>query len=775
MNIDKIIKEEIVILNEVSLNTSKLGDALADVESSGGDYTATNPKSSAVGKYQFLWNTWGKDIERVTGVSNKQEFLNSPQAQEKFFKHYVNTELKPQVATLKRVSNKSDAALAALIHFQGLSGAKKYLKTGAETASNINMPVEKYLDKVEKSYYGSKQTSTKTDTTSNNKDIATSIGGTNININTYLAGGASFTKEQLEILYREWNTQNFQTLKRQYKATAHIYPYKVEKDAPIPTDITALERDYGILLNLTVKQPALDDTNRLVDVEYMFFPDNSGFINFKGERKFFEYEINQNNIEIKFKNGDRRTLSIDNGKIISSFTEFANTTQGIINQIQEIMAWVSFGLGFVFPGIADIIDILNAIAYYVQGKWLDGHLEMIAAIPIVGGVISRGLKLSLKGARKAGKTLFKGSKLDPRAVSELLTIAKVKGYVTADQLKMISSSIDPIIENLTKGTKFRKALDQYTPAQAAKYIDDIVDNLKILTNSGLASSSKTAADVIRAAGSTAQKRSLFSKLFKPQILRKAFSKSADKIDDVINSAMKQVPDKTVTKLKRAAKQTFVKTLTSSPEILALLLKTIPRKKLTNTLANILANKKTKIASEIALKNNKAFSGFVAFLRKNEDQALDTKQLIEFLRKNPKMINDLIKTMLDKQSLMRKLYNKYGKVFYDTQYSVIYSKQMTSLADLASTTARRITKKMGLRWWGELVDLVEDISVSSVTDDPVTAAAANAAGFSTDITIGGFLNQKVVGNDDPTGINTPEIHENIIFDWIKRQIMNTIFD
>ena len=155
MNLDRIIKEEVRMLNEVSLDVNKLGDALANIESSGGDYTATNPNSSAAGKYQFLWNTWGKEIERVTGVSTKQEFLDSPQAQEKFFKYYVNTEIKPQVATLKRDSSKSDSALAALIHYQGFGGAKKYLKSGAETAPEINMPVKKYLDRVETSYYGS--------------------------------------------------------------------------------------------------------------------------------------------------------------------------------------------------------------------------------------------------------------------------------------------------------------------------------------------------------------------------------------------------------------------------------------------------------------------------------------------------------------------------------------------------------------------------------------------------------------------------------------------
>ena len=157
MNLNKIIREEVRILNEVSLDVNKLGKALADVESYGGDYTATNPNSSAAGKYQFLWNTWGKEIERVTGVSTKQEFLDSPQDQEKFFKYYVNTELKPQVANLKQDSTKTDAALAALVHFQGAGGANRYLASGTETATDINMSVEKYLDKVEKSYYGSVQ------------------------------------------------------------------------------------------------------------------------------------------------------------------------------------------------------------------------------------------------------------------------------------------------------------------------------------------------------------------------------------------------------------------------------------------------------------------------------------------------------------------------------------------------------------------------------------------------------------------------------------------
>jgi len=170
MNINKIIYEEIQKLNEISINIDKFGDALADVESAGGDYEAVNPKSSAVGKYQFLWNLHGNDIERITGVDSKENFLKNPNAQEKFFKHWFNTTLKPWATKLKPNSNKTDAELAALVHFQGPAGAKKYLESGAETRPDINLPVEKYLTRVKNSYYGTNVPQTGTDKNSSSPE-----------------------------------------------------------------------------------------------------------------------------------------------------------------------------------------------------------------------------------------------------------------------------------------------------------------------------------------------------------------------------------------------------------------------------------------------------------------------------------------------------------------------------------------------------------------------------------------------------------------------------
>lgn len=106
-----------------------LRDELSARES-GGDYTATNPNSSAAGKYQFLWNTWRDKIEQVTGVDSKREFLNNPEAQENFYNWYETNEMIPAVERLKRYNNigLTEQQLGKLFHFRGEQGAIDYLR-----------------------------------------------------------------------------------------------------------------------------------------------------------------------------------------------------------------------------------------------------------------------------------------------------------------------------------------------------------------------------------------------------------------------------------------------------------------------------------------------------------------------------------------------------------------------------------------------------------------------------------------------------------------------
>ena len=140
--------------------TKDLEDAKKGIieQESGGKYTALNPHSTAVGKYQFLWGKkpgqgWQDSIKKVTGVKTKEEFRKSPAAQEKFYSWYAKKVLAPEAAKLKPYNSKnlSSSQLEKLIHFRGVNGAKKYLLGELpDKPESYNTPISSYI--------GSKQT-----------------------------------------------------------------------------------------------------------------------------------------------------------------------------------------------------------------------------------------------------------------------------------------------------------------------------------------------------------------------------------------------------------------------------------------------------------------------------------------------------------------------------------------------------------------------------------------------------------------------------------------
>lgn len=129
-----------------SIDTQSLADDISKIESQG-NYRATNPSSSAAGKYQFLYDTFGDDIQRVTGVKSKREFLHNPEAQEKFFQYHVENNLLPAVEKLKSLNKQgySDSQLAKLVHFKGEQGAIDFLSEGADETKKHNISIPSYI------------------------------------------------------------------------------------------------------------------------------------------------------------------------------------------------------------------------------------------------------------------------------------------------------------------------------------------------------------------------------------------------------------------------------------------------------------------------------------------------------------------------------------------------------------------------------------------------------------------------------------------------------
>lgn len=131
-----------------SIDVAKLGEDISKHES-GGNYTATNPDSSATGKYQFLWSEHGDNIKKITGVKTQKEFLNSPEAQEKYFNWHVQNNIIPTVEDLKPLNKDgySDEQLARLIHFKGPTGAKEWLSGHIDRTQKNNASIDSYIGK----------------------------------------------------------------------------------------------------------------------------------------------------------------------------------------------------------------------------------------------------------------------------------------------------------------------------------------------------------------------------------------------------------------------------------------------------------------------------------------------------------------------------------------------------------------------------------------------------------------------------------------------------
>ena len=127
------------------MNPDGFKEKIAAVESNG-RYDAENPNSSAVGKYQFLWDTWGKNIKSVTGVSSKKDFKKNPDAQEQFMNWYEKNQLNPQVEVLAPLAQgMTGNQLKALVHFKGFGGARTYLTKGEDNTQSHNISIPKYI------------------------------------------------------------------------------------------------------------------------------------------------------------------------------------------------------------------------------------------------------------------------------------------------------------------------------------------------------------------------------------------------------------------------------------------------------------------------------------------------------------------------------------------------------------------------------------------------------------------------------------------------------
>ena len=125
-------------------------------ESKNGDYEAENPTSSAVGKYQFLWNTWSPKIKAYAkkqgfGDVDKEAFKKNPELQDAFFENYAKDTIYPKAVSLAKAENKRNLdvdEIGQLLHMNNNGKhVKTYLAGGEFNVGGKNLAPKEYLEK----------------------------------------------------------------------------------------------------------------------------------------------------------------------------------------------------------------------------------------------------------------------------------------------------------------------------------------------------------------------------------------------------------------------------------------------------------------------------------------------------------------------------------------------------------------------------------------------------------------------------------------------------
>ena len=126
-------------------------------ESNGGDYAAENKTSSAVGKYQFLWNTWSPKIKSFAKKSGfgenigKEDFKNLPELQEAFFEDYTKNTVYPEVVKISKNNKRNlDLDEIAQLYHMHPDSTRKFVSGGKWKVPGKNLSLKEYLSRGEK-------------------------------------------------------------------------------------------------------------------------------------------------------------------------------------------------------------------------------------------------------------------------------------------------------------------------------------------------------------------------------------------------------------------------------------------------------------------------------------------------------------------------------------------------------------------------------------------------------------------------------------------------
>jgi hypothetical protein len=303
-----------------------------------------------------------------------------------------------------------------------------------------------------------------------------------------------------------------------------------------------------------------------------------------------------------------------------------------LDWLQTALDWIG-----LVPGIGDAIDVINAAIYFARGKYFEGFLSLLAVIPVVGSVVSLGLKKIFKvvGLTKVTQLLIASFK-KAKSTDELWDyIIKTGDLKKAD------------LEYLGPGMKnFANALESTYPyIESVPLVDGktIVKELEVFED-WLRASSKSIDDLASATAKAAEKNA--DKIaFKaaPKVAEKTFlRKFGNGITFNLIPKLKQLPWFPAEKLQKIAtglENRFVKDMAKDPSKLTAILRTAPdREKLLANMIPDMRNRFSKLppASRKSLQTGLEKRGLAKNGKLNLNTPDDWDEYLWYLKSRPEL-------------------------------------------------------------------------------------------------------------------------------------------
>ena len=152
-------------------------------------------------------------------------------------------------------------------------------------------------------------------------------------------------------------------------------------------------------------------------------------------------------------------------------------------------------IGFL-PVYGDFVDAVNAVIYFIRGKWFDGILSMLAIIPLIGSALKVSIKSIYKGVqlRKLTQIVQKAWKgKDSTAIfKELIN----SGAIHSGNFHLIGDGLDKLNDMIKSGNRFVKKIPGIKNSDAVlKELDDLETFMKNANIDMLAKTADTGASV----------------------------------------------------------------------------------------------------------------------------------------------------------------------------------------------------------------------------------------------------------------------------------------